>query len=121
MLEQINHRNINIKNYKELNEIIRLLQLQVQEKEERVGQKVLLLPGYLLKKLATGGIAIFLANKITFNSIGMINQGLKLLFRSKKKNQQEYTKEKLKKNTKKFAIFSAISSLFTSWVKKKHH
>ena len=103
--------HITIENRQSLDVAISRLRTRICEREDRLATQMVLLPGEALKKLLKTMTLAFLANKIAGSGFGIVKQLLRLLFRSKKENSQEHTKEQLVKNTKKLGVFATVTAL----------
>jgi len=101
-----------ITNTKQLDERIAALKAAVHMREMHLNESLPKLPGEALKKGLIAGTDLFLLSKISLTTTGIISNALSLLLKSKEKNEELHTKDKLKSNSKQLGFFSGLKAAF---------
>src|SRR5215218_10471137 len=101
-----------INNTKQLEEKIAALHAAVHMREMHLNESLPKLPSEALKKGLLAGTDLFLLTRISVNGTGIVSNLLSLLLKSKEKNEELHTKEKLKTNTKQLSFFSGLKAAF---------
>lgn len=97
---------------KQLEERIAALKGAIQMREMHLNESLPKLPGEALKAGVIAGSELFILSKISITGTSIVSNALSLLLKSKEKNEDLHTKEKLKSNAKQFGFFSALKAAF---------